>query len=166
MYLVAERPDLAPVVERAAVAGEGSDGGGWPRVDPVTAGVGALVGLLLQTDVQLERPSGGKSRFKLRKKAMSCSTLGRLLGKLLATYRPARAVGGVVPLVLDTGEVAKPFGWRWLLSAGALGSSLADHVVKVDPAAAETVAFGDVYRFVRWGAAPDRRVISRGDRRS
>ena len=84
-YLVAEQPQLLPVVERATVMTQA--GMGAPsRFDPATVGVGALMVLALQTDLQLERTTGGKWRFKLHKKAMSDSTLGRLLGKLIATY--------------------------------------------------------------------------------
>jgi hypothetical protein len=87
-YLVAEQPDAASVIERAiAMAGQGI---GTPsRFDPITVGVGALVVLALQTDVQLERTTGGKWRFKVHKQAMKDSTLGRLLGKLISAYTGA-----------------------------------------------------------------------------
>jgi len=84
-YLVDEQPETAAVVERAiAMTGQGI---GTPsRFDPITVGVGALVVLALQTDVQLERTTGGKWRFKIHKQAMKDSTLGRLLGKLISAY--------------------------------------------------------------------------------
>jgi len=56
------------------------------RVDPLTLGVGALVVLALQTDVQLERTPAGTWRFKIHKKAMSDTSLGRLLSKLISSY--------------------------------------------------------------------------------
>jgi tetratricopeptide (TPR) repeat protein len=63
-------------------------------------------------------------------------------------------------LVLDAAEVAGRYGWRWLLLDGESGTPLADNIVRLDPGAADTEAFLDVYRFVRWEAAPDRRVAS------
>ncbi|MFE1308787.1 hypothetical protein [Streptomyces sp. NPDC058755] len=45
-------------------------------------GVGVLVVLVLQTDLELERTAAGKWRFKIHKKALSDS----VLGKLIATY--------------------------------------------------------------------------------
>ncbi|MFD9092906.1 hypothetical protein [Streptomyces collinus] len=84
-YLIAEQTEVAPVVERAiAMTRQGM--GAPSRFDPVTVGVGALVVLVLQTDVQLERTTAGKWRFKVHKKALSDSALGKLLGKLIATY--------------------------------------------------------------------------------
>ncbi|MGW5284642.1 hypothetical protein ACWERI_35250 [Streptomyces collinus] len=84
-YLVAAKPEVAPVVERATLMTR--QGMGAPsRFDPLTVGVGALVVLVLQTDVQLERTTAGKWRFKVHKKALSDSALGKLLGKLIATY--------------------------------------------------------------------------------
>lgn len=84
-YLVAERPDVAPVVERAiAMTRQGFSAPS--RFDPVTVGVGTLVVLALQTDLELERTTAGKWRFKVHKKALSDSVLGKLLGKLIATY--------------------------------------------------------------------------------
>jgi hypothetical protein len=83
-YLSTEQPDAGPVIDRAIAMT--MQGVGTPsRLDPVTIGVGALVVLALQTDLQLERKDG-KWRFKIRKKAMSDSTLGTLLGKLIAAY--------------------------------------------------------------------------------
>jgi hypothetical protein len=85
VYLVAERPDAAPVVERAiAMIRQGIST--QSRFDPVTVGVGALVVLALQTDLELGRTTAGKWRFKVHKKALSDSVMGKLLGKLIATY--------------------------------------------------------------------------------
>ncbi|MGH3754558.1 MAG: hypothetical protein ACRDRP_18030, partial [Pseudonocardiaceae bacterium] len=41
--------------------------------------------------------------------------------------------------------------------------SLADHLVELDPGAAETEAFEDLYRFLRWRADPDHRVTSEAE---
>jgi hypothetical protein len=84
-YLMTQQSDLTAVVERAtAMAHAGMDTAS--RFDPVTMGVGALVVLALQTEVQVERGTTGKWSLKVHKKAMSDSTLGKLLGKLIASY--------------------------------------------------------------------------------
>ena len=61
-------------------------------------------------------------------------------------------------LVLDAVEVASPFAWRWLLSDEETGAPLADHQVRLDPAAEEVAAFRDLYQYAGWRAVPDRRV--------
>lgn len=61
-------------------------------------------------------------------------------------------------LLLQAAEVTGPLSWRWLLREEASGALLADHQVCLDPAAEETVRFADLYGYVRWHAAPDRRV--------
>ncbi|MGH4017420.1 MAG: hypothetical protein ACRDSL_26550 [Pseudonocardiaceae bacterium] len=71
--------------------------------------------------------------------------------------------GGSVGLVLRAVEVAGPCRWRWLLIDEGSGVLLADHQVTLDPDAAETEAFGDLYRFLRWRADPDRRVSSEAE---
>jgi tetratricopeptide (TPR) repeat protein len=63
-----------------------------------------------------------------------------------------------VALLLQATEVTGPLSWRWLLREEASGALLADHQVCLDPAAEETVRFADLYGYVRWHAAPDRRV--------
>lgn len=63
-------------------------------------------------------------------------------------------------LVLRAENVAGPLRWRWLLSDEETGALLASHVVDVDQEPEELAAFRDLYGFVRWRAAPDRR---RGD---
>jgi hypothetical protein len=85
-YLLAERPDLAEVIDRAVAMSHQDPLEVQSRFEPVTVGVGALVVLALQTDLQIERGSNGKWRFKLHKKAMSDSTLGKLLAKVVAAY--------------------------------------------------------------------------------
>ena len=54
------------------------------RFDPLTLAVGGLVILALQTEVTLERDKAGRWRFRMRKQPMKDSTLGSLLGKLVA----------------------------------------------------------------------------------
>jgi hypothetical protein len=54
------------------------------RFEPATLAVGGLVVLALQTEVTLSRDTAGRWRFRLHKKPMSDSTLGRLLSKLLS----------------------------------------------------------------------------------
>ncbi len=66
-------------------------------------------------------------------------------------------------LVLRAVDVAGPCRWRWLLVDERSGVSLADHLVELDPGAAETEAFEDLYRFLRWRADPDRRVTSEAE---
>ena len=56
------------------------------RFEPATLAVGGLVLLALQTDVRVERNTAGEWQFRLHKKALRDSTLGRLLGQLLALH--------------------------------------------------------------------------------
>lgn len=56
------------------------------RFEPATLALGGLVLLALQTEIKVERNTTGEWRFRLHKKAMRDSTLGRLLGQLLAFY--------------------------------------------------------------------------------
>lgn len=60
-------------------------------------------------------------------------------------------------LVLTAMEVVGRGRWRWLLTDED-GAPLADHPVAVDETSTEMSAFTDFYRFLRWNAAPDRRV--------
>ncbi len=53
------------------------------RFEPATLAVGGLVLIALQTEVKVERNTAGRWQFRLHKKAMRDSTLGRLLGQLL-----------------------------------------------------------------------------------
>ncbi|HEU0089880.1 MAG TPA: AAA family ATPase [Pseudonocardiaceae bacterium] len=63
-------------------------------------------------------------------------------------------------LVLRAVDLAGPCRWRWLLIDEQSGVRLADHLVNLEPDAAETEAFADLYRFLRWRADPERRVSS------
>ncbi len=56
------------------------------RFEPATLALGGLVLLALQTEIKIDRNTTGQWQFRLHKKAMRDSTLGRLLGKLLVLY--------------------------------------------------------------------------------
>lgn len=66
-------------------------------------------------------------------------------------------------LVLRAVDVVGPCRWRWLLIDEYSGVSLADHLVTLDPGAAETAAFEDLYGFLRRRADPGRRVSSEAE---
>jgi len=53
------------------------------RFEPATLAVGVLVLLALQTEVKVDRNAAGEWQFRLHKKAMRDSTLGRSSGKSL-----------------------------------------------------------------------------------
>lgn len=80
-HLAATRPELTPVIDRGVRLAEDTT-----RFEPATLAVGGLVLLALQTEVKIERNAAGRWQFRLHKKAMRDSTLGRLLGQLLAPY--------------------------------------------------------------------------------
>ena len=65
-------------------------------------------------------------------------------------------------MLLTAVEVTDRWSWRWLLTDPDSGTPLADQTVKLDPGEADTDAFADVYRWVRWNADPDRRLVSEG----
>lgn len=81
LYQVATRHDLVPVVTRVV-----GDPGGAER-DLVTLTVGALVFLILQTEVKLTRNTQGRWTFTMHKHPARDSTLGQVTSKLLA-YLP------------------------------------------------------------------------------
>lgn len=58
-------------------------------------------------------------------------------------------------LRLEVREFAGPLRWRWLLTDA--GTALADHLVDLAGAPGDFAAFTDLYRYLRWHAAPDRR---------
>jgi tetratricopeptide (TPR) repeat protein len=60
-------------------------------------------------------------------------------------------------LLLRAENIAGPLKWRWLLSEEESGAPLASHLVDLDPASEELAAFKDLYGYVRWRVAPDRR---------
>jgi CHAT domain-containing protein len=61
-------------------------------------------------------------------------------------------------LTLEAVDVTGPWQWRWLLTDGQTGAPLADHAVRLDPAAEAVARFADLYGHAHWRAAPDRRV--------
>ena len=82
-HLAATRPELIPVITRAAeLPPDGT------RFEPATLAVGALVVLALQTKVKLTRNPQGNWAFTIHKHALRDSTLGQVISKLLAAYRP------------------------------------------------------------------------------
>lgn len=66
-------------------------------------------------------------------------------------------------LVLRAVDVVGACQWRWVLVDGRSGVSLAEHRVELDPDAAETAAFEDLYRFVRRGGDPKHSVAGETD---
>ena len=78
-HLSATRPELALVIDRAVHLADDTT-----RFEPATLAVGGLVLLALHTEVKVERNTAGEWQFRLHKKALRDSTLGRLLGQLLA----------------------------------------------------------------------------------
>ncbi|MGH3773972.1 MAG: hypothetical protein ACRDRW_21710 [Pseudonocardiaceae bacterium] len=80
-HLAATRPELASVIDRAVRLAEDTT-----RFEPAMLAVGGLVLLALHTEITVERNAAGEWQFRLHKKALSDSTLGRLLGQLLALY--------------------------------------------------------------------------------
>ena len=80
-HLAATRPELAPVIQRAVGLAEDTT-----RLEPTTLALGGLVLLALQTEIKIERNTTGEWQFRLHKKAMRDSTLGRLVGQLLALH--------------------------------------------------------------------------------
>jgi hypothetical protein len=66
-------------------------------------------------------------------------------------------------LWLEVRDVEGPLRWRWLLSEESSGAPLADHQVDLAGAPGEFAAFEDLYRYLRWNAAPDRRIASEAE---
>jgi hypothetical protein len=80
-YLAATRPKLVPVIDHAVRLAEDTT-----RFEPAALALGGLVLIALQTEIKIDRNTAGQWQFRLHKKAMRDSTLGQLLGKLLALY--------------------------------------------------------------------------------
>ncbi|WP_179118191.1 CHAT domain-containing protein [Saccharothrix sp. ALI-22-I] len=59
-------------------------------------------------------------------------------------------------LRLEVLGYAGPTTWRWRLTDA--GAFVADHPVELDPAEWQFEAFTDLHRYLRWHAAPDRRL--------
>jgi hypothetical protein len=79
-YLAAQ-PALIPVITQATTMADDT------TRDP-TLLVGALVVLALQTEIKLTRNEQGKWALTIHKRAAKGSTLGQVIGKLLAAYWP------------------------------------------------------------------------------
>ena len=65
-------------------------------------------------------------------------------------------------LLLSAVDIDGPLRWRWLLTDEETGALLADHPVFLDEDSAELERFQNLYGYVRWHAAPDRRVADEG----
>lgn len=80
-YLATTRPELTSVIHHAVRLAEDTT-----RFEPATLAVGGLALLALHTEIKVERNTAGEWQFRLHKRALRDSTLGRLLGQLLALY--------------------------------------------------------------------------------
>ena len=80
-YLAATHSELLPVIDHAVRLAEDTT-----RFEPATLALGGLVLIALQTEIKIDRNTGGQWQFRFHKKAMRDSTLGQLVGKLLALY--------------------------------------------------------------------------------
>jgi hypothetical protein len=63
-------------------------------------------------------------------------------------------------LVLSVPWVEGRYRWRWLLTDGVSGNPLADFEVSVPTGDFEYGGFAGLYWWLRWNAAPDRRMAS------
>jgi hypothetical protein len=66
-------------------------------------------------------------------------------------------------LRLEVLDFEGPTRWRWRLTEAEGGAFVEDWDVRLDPAAWQFEAFGDLERYLRWRAAPDRRVESEAE---
>jgi hypothetical protein len=80
-HLAASHPELVPIIDHAVRLAEDTT-----RFEPAILALGGLVLIALQTEITIDRNTTGQWQFRLHEKAMRDSTLGRLLGKLLALY--------------------------------------------------------------------------------
>ena len=63
-------------------------------------------------------------------------------------------------LKLEVLDYEGPTRWRWRLTQQPGGKFVADHQVNLDQTAAEFEAFSNLHAYLRWNAAPDRRLPS------
>jgi hypothetical protein len=80
-HVAATRPELVPVVDHAVRLAEDTT-----RFEPATLALGGLILIALQTEIKVDRNTAGQWQFRLHKKAMRDSTLGQLLGQIVALY--------------------------------------------------------------------------------
>ena len=66
---------------------------------------------------------------------------------------------GMGRLRLEVRDFGGPLRWRWLLTDEDTGVPRADHQVDLAGVPGEFAAFGDLYRYLRWNAVPDRRAV-------
>ncbi len=82
LYLLAEQPELEPVLASAA---EGATGPMGALTRPGYLDLGVQVLLILHEEVTLERDLNDAWRFRIHRKAMNDATLAGVLAKLVAT---------------------------------------------------------------------------------
>jgi hypothetical protein len=80
-HLATTRLELVPVIDHAAHLAEDAT-----RFEPADLALGGLVLIALQTEIKIDRNTTGQWQFRLHKKAMRDSTLGRIIGQLVALY--------------------------------------------------------------------------------
>lgn len=61
-------------------------------------------------------------------------------------------------LRLEVLDYAGPIRWRWRLTEADGGAFIAEHVVDLDQGEWQFDAFADLHHYLRWNAAPDRRL--------
>jgi tetratricopeptide (TPR) repeat protein len=66
-------------------------------------------------------------------------------------------------LRLEVLDWAGPTRWRWRLTEAGGGAFVADHEVELDAGEWQFEAFTDLHRYLRWNAAPDRRLASEAE---
>jgi tetratricopeptide (TPR) repeat protein len=67
-------------------------------------------------------------------------------------------MGLLLQAVDVAGSLPVPLRWRWRLTDEGTGEVLAEHLVDLDAGCAELAMVRDLYGYVRWHAAPDRRA--------
>lgn len=81
-YLATTPEHVSTIAKAAAIPADNS------RFDPATLGVGALILVALQTEVEFTRSEDGRWRLHIHKQSMQDSTIATLISKLLSFYRP------------------------------------------------------------------------------
>jgi hypothetical protein len=82
LYYAESHPDAINTLDEAITYATGDA----ERFDIVTVALGALVLAALQTEIELKRDAQGKWSFRLRKKALSDSTLGKVITAFIGHF--------------------------------------------------------------------------------